>query len=206
MTSPPLSVQDSGPGERQVAGISRVECELSRAELVAAAVEQNREIWVRLALRITGNPYDAEDAVQEAVSRVLAGAGNLPDVESAGRYLTRSVNHCAIDRVRARSRLTSFAEPGEPGPRLGSVDADQEERLVLREEMTAAAARVKEMLLRLKELPEAQREAVELLVRREPPLKLREAAELTGAPISTLHSRLQSALGNLRKMLSENVH
>jgi len=199
-------MQDSGPGEHQVARITRAERKLSRAELVAAAVEQNREIWVRLALRITGNPYDAEDAVQEAVSRVLAGAGNLPDVESTGRYLTRSVNHCAIDRVRARSRLTSFAEPGEPGPRLGGIDADQEERLVVREEKTAEAAQVKEMLRRLQELPEAQREAVELLVLREPPLKLREASELTGAPISTLHSRLQSALGNLRKMLSENVH
>ena len=199
-------MQDSGPGERQVARNSRAEYKLSRAELVAAAVEQNREIWVRLGMRITGNRHDAEDAVQEAVSRVLAGAGNLPDVESAGRYLTRSVNHCAIDRVRARSRLSSFAEPGEPGPRLGGVDADQEERLVLHEEETAEAAQVGEMLRRLKELPEAQREAVELLVLREPPLKLREASELTGAPISTLHSRLQSALGNLREMLSENVH
>jgi RNA polymerase sigma factor (sigma-70 family) len=189
-----------------VAGSSRAERKLSRAELVAAAVEQNREIWVRLAMRITGNPQDAEDAVQEAVSRVLAGAGNLPDVDSAGRYLTRSVNHCAIDRVRARSRLTSFAEPGEPGPRLGGVDPDQEERLVWDEERSAQAEQVSEMLRRLKELPEAQREAVELLVLREPPLKLREASELTGAPISTLHSRLQSALGNLRKMLSENVH
>ena len=205
MTPPRRSKGDSGPGERQVAGSSRAERKLSRAELVAAAVEQNREIWVRLAMRITGNRHDAEDAVQEAVSRVLAGAGNLPDVESAGRYLTRSVNHCAIDRVRARSRLTSFAEPGEPGPRLGGVDADQEERLVLDEERSAQAEQVKRMLQRLKDLPEAQREAVELLVLREPPLKLREASEITGAPISTLHSRLQSALGSLRKMLSENV-
>ena len=206
MTTPRWSMHRGGPGEHQVAGYSRAGAKLSRAELVAAAVEQNREIWVRLALRITGNVQDAEDAVQEAVSRVLAGAGNLPDVESAGRYLTRSVNHCAIDRVRARSRLTSFADPGEPGPRLGSVEADQEERLVWSEEKTAQAEQVKEMLRRLTDLPEAQREAVELLVLREPPLKLREASELTGAPIYTLHSRLQSALGNLRKMLSENVH
>ena len=35
-----------------MARISRAERKLNRAELVAAAVEQNREIWVRLALRI----------------------------------------------------------------------------------------------------------------------------------------------------------
>ena len=40
----------------------------SRADLVAAAVERNRDIWVRMALRITADVYDAKDAVQEAIS------------------------------------------------------------------------------------------------------------------------------------------
>ena len=184
---------------------SKAERQLSRAELVAAAVEQNREIWVRIALRITADPQDAEDAVQEAIARVLAGPGNLPDVDSAGRYLTRSVSHCAIDRVRTRSRLTGFAEPDEPGPRLAGVDADQESRLLSAEADEALAERVKDMLGHLAELPDPQRQAVELLVLRQPPMKLREASELTGAPISTLHSRLQAALDQLRQNLSEKA-
>ncbi len=159
-----------------------------------------------MALRITANLHDAEDAVQEAISRVLTGPGDLHDADSAGRYLTRSVSHCAIDRVRARSRLTSFAEADEPGPRLAPVAADQETRLVSLEETAFENERLRCMLAELQTLPKPQREAIELLVLREPPLKLREAAELTGAPISTLHSRLQSALENLRKLLSENAH
>ena len=176
---------------------------LSRANLVATAVERNRDIWVRMALRITADVQDAEDAVQEAIARVLAGPGDLRDADSTGRYLTRSVSHCAIDRVRARSRLTNFAENDEPGPRLAGVDADQENRLLTAEASAAESDQVQRMLEELKALPEPQRQAVELLVLRQPPLKLREASEATGAPISTLHSRLQSALEQLRKILSE---
>lgn len=189
-----------------MAGTPRVDKKLNRAELVATAVERNRDIWVRMALRITADLHDAEDAVQEAISRVLSGPGNLHDADSAGRYLTRSVSHCAIDRVRARSRLSRFAEADEPGPRLAPVAADQETRLVSREETALEEEQLRRMLAELRTLPKHQREAVELLVLREPPLKLREAAELTGAPISTLHSRLQAALGNLRELLSEKAN
>lgn len=188
-----------------MSGPREVEREPDRAELVAAAVEKNRRIWVRMALRITSNPQDAEDAVQEAITRVLQGAGNLPDVDSVGRYLTRSVNHCAIDRVRARSRLTGFAEdPEEPGPRLEGVDPTQEARLVAEEEERAKQQRLERTMSALAEIPEEQRQAVELLILRDPPLKLRQASEITGAPISTLHSRLKAGLKKLRGKLSEN--
>ena len=176
---------------------------LSRADLVAAAVERNRDIWVRMAMRITADVYDAEDAVQEAIAKVLTGPGTLVDADAAGRYLTRSISHCAIDRVRARRRLTSFAEDDEPGPRLVPVDATQESRLLSAEAAIAQREQLRRMLEELKTLPEPQREAIELLVLRQPPMKLREASEVTGAPISTLHSRLQSALDNLRRTLSE---
>ena len=187
-----------------MAGTPEAEKQLSRADLVAAAVERNRDIWVRMALRITADVYDAEDAVQEAISKVLTGPGNLVDADSAGRYLTRSVSHCAIDRVRARSRLIAFAEPDEPGPRLAPVDADQESRLLRAEAAVSEKRTLGRMLEELQTLPIQQREAVDLLVLRQPPLKLREASEITGTPISTLHSRLQSALDSLREILSES--
>ena len=132
------------------------------------------------------------------------GPGNLVDADSAGRYLTRSISHCAIDKVRARSRLIAFAEPDEPGPRLTPVDADQEARLLRAEAAVLERRRLTRMLEELQTLPKQQREAVELLVLRQPPLKLREASEITGAPISTLHSRLQTALDSLRTILSES--
>jgi RNA polymerase sigma factor (sigma-70 family) len=188
-----------------VAGNPEANGKLSRADLVAAAVERNRDIWVRMALRITSDLHDAEDAVQEAISKVLTGPGTLVDADSAGRYLTRSVSHCAIDRVRARSRLTGFAEDNEPGPRLAPVDADQEARLLSAESARFQRQQLDLVLEELQGLPKHQREAIELLVLRQPPMKLREASEATGAPISTLHSRLQSALGSLRKILSESA-
>jgi RNA polymerase sigma factor (sigma-70 family) len=183
----------------------RIEKKLSRADLVAAAVERNRDIWVRMAVRITSDLHDAEDAVQEAIARVLTGPRDLPDAESTGRYLTRSVNHCAIDRVRSRSKLVSLPKAGdELGPRLAAVAADQEARLLSAEAAAIHKERLARMLDELKAIPRAQREAIELLILRDPPLNLREASELTGAPISTLHSRLNLALEKLRDLLSEN--
>ncbi len=46
------------------------------------------------------------------------------------------------------------------------------------------------------------RQVIELLVLREPPMKLREVAEIQDAPISTVYSRLQAALGSLAVDLS----
>lgn len=200
--------QNAHQTRRLVAGNPEVNEKLSRADLVAAAVERNRDIWVRMALRITSDLYDAEDAVQEAISKVLTGPGTLVDEDSAGRYLTRTVNHCAIDRVRARKRAVSFVEGDEagPGPRLAPVEPDQEERMLTAEAARFQRRQQERMLAELRRLPAHQREVIELLVLRQPPMKLREASEITGAPISTLHSRLQAALETLRKILSERPH
>lgn len=179
---------------------------LSRADLVGAAVERNRDIWVRMAMRITADVQDAEDAVQEAIAKVLAGAGTLIDVDSAGRYLSRSVSTCAIDRVRARSRLTTLSDADELGPRLSAVPPDQEARLLTAEAARFQRRQLDRMVVELGRLTAHQREAIELLVLRQPPMKLREASETTGIPMSTLHSRLKSALDGLRKILSEKSH
>lgn len=159
-------------------------------------------------MRITADRHDAEDAVQEAISKVLTGPGTLADEDSAGRYLTRSVSHCAIDRVRARSRLTSFSEPDDSGPgrRLAPVAPDQEARMIDDETARLRRHQMDNMVEALKRLPRHQREVIELLVLRQPPMKLREASELTKTPISTLHSRLKSALETLRKIMSERPH
>lgn len=189
-----------------VAGNLEASKKLSRTDLVAAAVERNRDIWVRMAMRITADVQDAEDAVQEAISKVLTGSGTLVDVDAAGRYLSRTVSTCAVDRVRARSRLTTLAGPDERGPRLAAVAPDQEARLLAAEAARFQRQQLDRMLVELGRLPAHQREPIELLVLRQPPMKLREASEATGIPISTLHSRLQSALDGLRKILSEKSH
>lgn len=168
-----------------------------RSTLVAAAAKQSRTRWTNMALGITTNHHDAEDAVQEAISKVLTGGGDLPDVDATGRYLTCTVRHCAVDKIRARSRLVAFAEPGESGPRLAPVDADPEARLLRTEDAMAGDQRLRSML---DTLTKPQREAVELLVLGQ--LKLREASEITGVPLPTLHSRLQAGLNRLRGLRS----
>lgn len=57
-------------------------------------------------------------------------------------------------------------------------------------------------LAELEKLPKEKRQAIELLVVREPPLGLREAAPIQGAPISTVHCRAESALERVAEAMA----
>ncbi|NUQ48120.1 MAG: sigma-70 family RNA polymerase sigma factor, partial [Phycisphaerae bacterium] len=62
-----------------------------------------------------------------------------------------------------------------------------------------AAERVERMRLAIARLPDAQRESLELRLRDE--LSYEEIAEVTGAPVGTVRSRLHHAVRGLREML-----
>lgn len=55
-----------------------------------------------LAMRVTGNSADAEDAVQEALIQCWHYATQDKPVEDAEQYLYRMVRYKAVDIVRAR--------------------------------------------------------------------------------------------------------
>lgn len=59
----------------------------------------------RYCLRLTGNLWDAEDLVQDALLRVFALLGKVDaDLENPRAYLLRTATHLWIDRVRRRAR------------------------------------------------------------------------------------------------------
>lgn len=78
--------------------------------------------------------------------------------------------------------------------------------MMLNEEMSRHRRHLVELALELVgDLAPVHREVLELLVLRDPPLKLREVAVIQGAPISTVHSRLQAALRQVgRRMQTES--
>ncbi len=79
--------------------------------------------------------------------------------------------------------------------------------MMLGEERTRNRRHLVELALRLVgDLEPVHREVLELLVLGDPPLKLREVAAIQGAPISTVHSRLQAALLQVgRRMEAESA-
>ena len=62
-----------------------------------------RSLWAYL-YRVTGNRTDADDIMQEAFCRLLAGQRTLEDEEQNRRYLYRIASNLLVDRWRRRGR------------------------------------------------------------------------------------------------------
>lgn len=80
-------------------------------ELEALATEWR--VWgYRLALKITGCPEAAEDALQEALLRALAGYGRLRSSAASASWFRQIVVRCALAQVPDRTR-TALANASE---------------------------------------------------------------------------------------------
>jgi RNA polymerase sigma-70 factor (ECF subfamily) len=68
----------------------------------AELYERHYEAVFRAALRVTGNPADAEDVLQTVFVRVLARDGNVEDVGLPSAYFRRAAVNAALDVLRRR--------------------------------------------------------------------------------------------------------
>jgi RNA polymerase sigma-70 factor (ECF subfamily) len=68
----------------------------------AELYERHYEGIFRAALRITGNPADAEDVLQTVFLRVLARGGDVEDVALPAAYFRRAAVNAAVDVLRRR--------------------------------------------------------------------------------------------------------
>jgi RNA polymerase sigma-70 factor, ECF subfamily len=76
---------------------------------LAELYERHYEAVFRAALRITGNPADAEDVLQIVFMRVLAGGRDVEDVETPAAYFKRAAVNAAVDVLRRRERHAESA-------------------------------------------------------------------------------------------------
>ena len=77
------------------------------SEAFRALVERHGRAVYRLAHRMTGNPSDAEDVVQETFLRAYRQLGRFESRANFGTWLHRIAVNCSIDLIRARPRRES---------------------------------------------------------------------------------------------------
>jgi RNA polymerase sigma-70 factor (ECF subfamily) len=68
----------------------------------AELYERHYEAVFRAALRVTGNPADAEDVLQTVFLRVMAQGSDLDDVALPAAYFRRAAVNAAVDVLRRR--------------------------------------------------------------------------------------------------------
>jgi RNA polymerase sigma-70 factor (ECF subfamily) len=141
------------------------------------------------ALRLTGDPAQADDVVQDALVAIWRSAGKFRGEGHLLAWLLGIVHHTAIKSLRHRStpiseQMEASLPTGDPMP----------------EEQVQASEQTEWIRQGLERLSPEHRAALELVFYQG--LSLQEAAQVCGCPVGTIKSRLSYARQQLRGMLS----
>ena len=147
----------------------------------------------RIAYRMIGDPVEAEDLAQEALTRLWQHAGRWQDGGSGiGAWLTRVTMNLCLDRLRKRRFASDEAVPerADDAPLAPALIAAEQER----QRVVAAIAA----------LPDNQRAAIVLTYYEDQPNAA--AADTLDMNIKAFESLLLRARGALKRALtSEDV-
>ena len=167
-------------------------------ELLDRLIEQYQHRLLRYLLFLTGRQEVAEDLFQETWVRVMERGAQYNGRSRFDTWLFAIARHLVIDASRKKSTLSleSFTEPvfGVPMEFAASGPSPHEdsERRELAESLGRALSR----------LDSVQREVV--LLRFQEEMSLDEIAEITGAPLSTVKSRLYRGLEAMRPVIEND--
>src|SRR6478672_11306098 len=154
------------------------------------------------ALRMTRNPADADDLVQETYLRAYRGFGGFQEGTNLKAWLYRILTNTYINSYRAKQRRPDETDLDEVEDlylyrRLGGLEAARSGRSAEDELMdTFSEAEVKAAI---EELPENFRMAV--LLADVEGFSYKEIAEILDIPIGTVMSRLHRGRKALQKRL-----
>ena len=168
-------------------------------------LDRNKSRWFRFSLAILKNEQDAEDALQEAVCRVLARNIPLLSHDEARMYLGRAIGNTALEfynsRKRERLRQIPVYEDILIASHTQNQHACMEESEISKEE-EYMLRRIHDLLALL---PSKQQEALRITILESRGLSIREAAIACGIPYSTLRHRSKKGLKQLRRYLEREI-
>jgi RNA polymerase sigma factor (sigma-70 family) len=161
---------------------------------------RHREMVFRTVLRITRNPDDAEDVLQDSWMRAFTHIGSFDQRSAFSTWVTRIAINSALTMMRRRRtrRELSLDDPVDPDNRrvieMLEPSRNPEERCLETE-------RLRLVRQAIKRLPSKLRAAIEL--RQSQDCSMRELAMLVGVSVPTMKSRLGRARLRLRESLSK---
>src|SRR4051812_13649197 len=174
-----------------------------QAQFAELAMEHMGSLYTA-ALRMTRNPADAEDLVQETYLKAYRGFGGFQEGTNLKAWLYRILTNTYINSYRAKQRRPQVSDLGEVEDlylyrRLGGLEAARTGRSAEDELMdTFSEAEVKAAI---EALPENFRMAV--LLADVEGFAYKEIAEILDIPIGTVMSRLHRGRKALQKALFE---
>lgn len=140
-------------------------------------------------LRMTKNPHDAQDLVQEAFIKVYEQLGKYDATGSFSSWLYRvAINHCMDEFRKKRYQMKQITIDEEK-----IINVDHPEIIFLKQEKSRQIERLIAML------PEDER--IILLLRYANELSYDEISEFVGVPLSTVRNKLHRAKVKMRNIV-----
>lgn len=154
------------------------------------------------AFRMTHNPADAEDLVQETYARAYAGFHRFKQGTNLRAWLYRIMTNTYISGYRARRRGPQQASTeGIDGLRLARTDPYADGSLRSAEELALERLPDTAVKAAMRQLPDDFRLAVYLADVEG--FSYKEIAEIMGTPMGTVMSRLHRGRAQLRRSLMD---
>jgi len=148
-------------------------------------------LWA-VAMRTTGDPEEASDALQDALISAYRRASQFRGDSAVTTWLHRIVVNASLDRLRRRSVRSTATLPDDNDDLPGAVVADPVDQMDRRDVQLVVTAA-------LAELPADQRDAI-VLVDVEG-YSVEDAARALGVPEGTVKSRCFRGRAKLAKSL-----
>lgn len=169
-------------------------------EATSTLLSRHQAACYTVALRLLGQPADAEDLAQEALVRAYTRLSELGDPASFGAWLRRITVNLSLNALRRRGKLRfdSLETERNDGPSRGLVDMQQQTP----EDAAVAGALRSEIDALLRQLPAPQRVAV--VLRDMYDYDVAEIAELQHCGVSAAKMRIVRGRAQLRRLLTEH--
>jgi len=149
-------------------------------------LETHQRGVLRLCLRMLGDPEDARDGAQEVFLKAFRSLDQLRSDHPVRPWLYQIAVNVCRDRLRKRRPVEALeGEPVQPGLNPEALASQDERRRLL--------------LMELRSLPEAEREA--LVLRDLEGMETSEVARLLGKTEATVRSQVFKARAKLRARL-----
>jgi RNA polymerase sigma factor (sigma-70 family) len=163
-------------------------------DAVKSLVESYQRPIFALCYRYVGNREDAEELSQDVFVRALRHINEFEPRAKLFTYLYRIAVNLSLNRIRDRKRMAwvSFLSPGQNQHDPASSDPGPETTLIQRESR-------REIDKAMEKLPVNQRTALNLKLEG---LSYAEIAEVTGATVSAVETRIFRARQSLEKKLA----
>lgn len=153
---------------------------------LAERLHENVDGLRRYALVLTRNADDAEDLVQETLTKAIAAAHTWQPGTELRPWLFRILHNTHVSGLR-KARVRAAAAPDLPEP--------------VAPEHQLASIELRQVLEVLDSLPEAQRRPIVLVALED--MSYAEAARSLDVPLGTFMSRLGRGRAALRRLLGE---